>query len=637
MISKTTRPLKTVRSSGGRVPKRAPALPFRPTSEIKVTNGDATRHIPRLLGFHLRPLTLSLAALVVGAGLGCGRSEKHVGSVGTGGDGSAEAGAPGTGGSDTAGSGGVGGGRAAGGSAGVAGASAGRGEGGVPPDACPSPSPPPATLQRLDNFEYDNTVGAVFPNVARPGVVLPAEVTNADDTSFPTSVGIAAYHRLAHDYAVSVTEDADALSELLGCDPADADACRGAFLEGFLARAFRRPASGGELDEFEQVFFNGEELGEGFTSGVRAVIEVALQSPEFLYRIEYGEPAEERGAGWARPTPYETASRLSYTYLGAPPDAPLLEAAARDELRSEEQLAAQAARLLSDPRARRLVPYFFERLNLLASTFPSVDPASFPRFTSSIAALLPQQATRFLNDVVFDGPGDLTTLLTAPYSFMNEELASYYELGSVSGSDFQRVALDPSRGGGLLVQGSFLVRHPRVVPRGLRILTSLLCEPPSPPPADVVVTVPPPSTEAQTMRERLQQHSTDPSCAGCHQMIDPFGFAFGHFDEAGVYMELENGLPIDTSADVMVGDVAGHTADLPELLNKLAESPQVKRCLASKWMTFGLNRELSDADACSRQQVETAFIESGGSLQELFVALASTDAFRYRPATEVTP
>jgi hypothetical protein len=505
----------------------------------------------------------------------------------------------------------------------------------VPPDACPSPSPPAAAVQRLDRFEYDNTVHDLFPNVPRPSAVLPVEVTDADGTLSLSSLAIDGYHRLAHDYALSITEDADALSELLGCDPADGDVCRDEFLRSFLARAFRRPATAGERDEFEQVFLDGEMLGEPFTSGVRAVIEVALQSPEFLYRIEHGEPAEDRDAGWARPTPYETASRLSYTYLGAPPDGPLLEAAARDELRSEAQLAAQAARLLTDPRARHLVPYFFERLNLLSSTFPSLDATRFPRFTSSIAALLPEETTRFVNDVVFDGPGDLTTLLTAPYSFMNEELASYYGIGNVSGSDFQRVPLDSSRGGGLLVQGSFLVRHPRVVPRGLRVLTSLLCEEMPLPPAGVVTTLP--GTSFGTTRERLQEHSTDPACAACHRLIDPFGFAFGHFDEAGVYMELENGLPIDSSADVVVSDVAGHSADLPELLMKLAESTQVKRCVANRWMVFGLNRELTPADACSRQQVEAAFLDSGGNLQELFVALAATDAFRFRAATEVAP
>ena len=142
---------------------------------------------------------------------------------------------------------------------------------------------------------------------------------------------------------------------------------------------------------------------------------------------------------------------------------------------------------------------------------------------------------------------------------------------------------------------------------------------------------------SQTMRERLMQHSADPACAACHRMIDPIGFTFGHFDEAGVYMELENGLPIDTSAEVVVSDVAGTYAGLPDFLVKLSDSPQVKRCLAAKWMTFGLSRELTEADACSRQQVEAAFLESDGNLQALFVALAATDAFRYRPATEVAP
>jgi hypothetical protein len=597
-----------------------------------------------VLGFRRRLLTLSLAALVVGAGTGCGRSERQLGTAGSGGDGSgAGAGYPGRGGSDTAGTSGVAGGRGgtggAGGSAGARAGSAGTGgEGGVPPDACPSPSPPAALLQRLDRFEYDNTVQHLFPNVPRPSVQLPVEATADDTFQSLSSLTIEGYHRLAHDYAVSITEDADALSDLLGCDPADADACRGAFLQSFLGRAFRRPATAGELDEFEQIFFEGEILGQSFTSGVRAVVEVALQSPEFLYRIEHGDPAEDRDALWAQLTSYETASRLSYTFLGAPPDAALLEAAARDELRSDDQVAAQAARLLTDPLAKRLVSYFFQRQGWLSTTLPDVDSTRFPRFTSAIAALLPQETTRFSNDVVFDGPGDLGTLLTAPYSFMNEELATYYGISGVSGSEFQRVELDPTRGGGILVQGSFLVRNPRPVPRGLRILSSLLCEDVPPPSEGFPVPVPPlPSSEPQTTRERLTQHSTDPGCAGCHHMIDPIGFAFGHFDESGVYMELENGLPIDTSANVVVSDVAGPFADLPELLAKLAESKQVKGCLASKWMMFSLNRELTPADACSRQQVETAFLESGGNLQKLFVALASTDAFRYRPAVEVAP
>jgi hypothetical protein len=599
-----------------------------------------------LVGFRLHPLTLSLAILV--AGVGCGQSERHVGSMRTGEeDAGTEGGAPGSGGNTATGGDGAASGRAGkggkGGSSGSAGTTAGSsgtsGEAGAPPDACPSPSPPGAPLQRLDLFEYDNTVRDLFPNVPRPGIELPPDPVGADASLFnPSLLAIEAYHGIAHDYALSITEDTDALSELLGCDPADGDACRDTFLPDFLARAFRRPATADELDEFEQVFLTGEMLGEDFTSGVRAVIEVALQSPEFLYRVEFGEPAADRDAGWAQPTAYEMASRLSYTYVGAPPDAQLLDAAARDELRSEAQLSAQAARLLADPRARQVVPYFFERLNLLTSSFAYVDSTRFPRFTSAIAALLPQEGARFVNDVVFDGPGDLATLLTAPYSLMNEELASYYGIGGVSGSEFQRVALDPSRGGGLLVQGSFLARHPRPTPRGIAILTSVLCEEVPVPPPDVPTTLPPPpSTEPQTMRQRLAQHSADPVCAGCHHLLDPIGFTFGHFDEAGVYMELENGLAIDTSAEVEVSDVAGSYAGLPDFLGKLSESPQVKRCLAAKWMTFGLNRELTEADACSRQQVEAAFLESDGNLQALFVALAATDAFRYRPALEVAP
>jgi hypothetical protein len=334
------------------------------------------------------------------------------------------------------------------------------------------------------------------------------------------------------------------------------------------------------------------------------------------------------------------ASRLSYLFWGSAPDAELFDAASRDALRTPVEIEAQARRLLADDRARPAVGNFYLRLlGLVGREFPAVGSAEHPSFTAEIASLLTTETEAFTADVTLGGDGDFTTLLTAPYTFVNEPLAAHYGIEGISGSEFQRAEVDASRRGGLFTQASFLAANalgPYTNPsrRGHTVATAFLClmmpeepdgveRPPEPPPAGL------------TTRQRFETHAESAACAGCHVEIDPLGFAFEHFDAAGLWRDTEGGLTIDTSGELLATDAAGPFDGALELSRRIAESDDAKRCFVEKWFAHAHGRAATSEDACSLQTLERAFKSEGWNLRELLVALTQNDAFSY--FAEVAP
>ena len=582
--------------------------------------------IPRgtgLLSFGLVSLTLALA---------CGHSQRaargDADKAGEAGDSSD------TGGSEQGGSSGRGG--TSGNSA--SGGTSGSGEGGAAgDDACSAESPPQAPIRRLSRFEYDNTVRDLFGDASRPARALPGL---ADSPEVVSAALVEGYHELAHDFALRVVGDQESMAAFIGCDPEDDGeaTCQRDFITSFVERAFRRPATMDDILSFTTVFENGKELGGDFSFGVRAVVEVAFQSPEFLYRPELGEPAEDKGPGWARPSGYEMASRLSYLFWGSAPDAELLEAASQDELRSPEELEAQARRLLADDRAHSAVGNFYLRLlGLVDRTYPAAGTAEHPSFTPEIAALLTAETEAFTANLTLGGEGDFRALLTAPHTFVNGPLAAFYGISGISGNEFQRADVD-SRRGGLFTQASFLAANaigPTTNPsrRGHTVATAFLCL--AIPPEPDVIEVPPPPPEGITTRQRFEAHAANASCAGCHVLIDPIGFAFEHFDAAGLWRDTENGLAIDTTGEIVETDAAGAFDGALELSRLIAESADAKRCFVQQWFAHAHGRAATSDDACSLQALERAFTSERWNLRELLVALTQDDAFSY--LAEVQP
>lgn len=565
-----------------------------------------------------------------GAAAGGVTGEQDAGRTGTGADGGEGWGAGGAAGS----------GARAGAGASDVGGNAGEGgsdSGGA--TVCSPEAPPDAPIRRLNRFEYQNSLRELFGKQSWASTGLPLDPYE-DALAPPSAALVQAQWELARDLARRVTETESATTAFIGCDITleGETACRERFIADFVARAFRRPLANTDVESFTNAFDAAVERG-GFNLGVREVVQITLQSPEFLYLPEFGETTSERGQGWARPAPYETASRLSYFLWGAPPDAALLAAASEDALRTPDELEAQALRMLADERALRAVDYFYVRLlRLDHATYPAAGRADYPTFTPEVASQLLGETTAFVEDVTFASNGDFRALLTAPYTFVNGPLAAFYGIPGVSGDQFRRVSVAPNRRGGLFTQASFLASTalgPFTFPseRGLRIATSLLCA--NVPRHPVEPTVPEPLPPNMTTRQRYAAVIPQGACAACHEVIDPVGFAFEHYDAAGLYRDTENGVPIDSGGIIPSTDAAGPVGGAIELTERLAGSEDARRCFVQNWFAFAHARTVTPADACFLAALDREFADAGENLKRLLVEIVRNEAFLYRP--EVAP
>ena len=427
------------------------------------------------------------------------------------------------------------------------------------------------------------------------------------------------------------------LPALLACDPVSQgeDACVAGFVSDFGLRAYRRPLAAEETSRL-LAFYAKSKLAFDFPTAVRLLLQAMLQSPHFLYRVEtQGTPVS---ATVVKVSGYQLASRLSYLLWSSTPDLPLLRAAAAGTLDTPAGIKGEAERMLADPRAKRAVASFFaqwldfEKTSRLGKADKSA--AAFPTFTPNLPSLLRQEAERFVDDVFFSG-GDLSTLLSGDYTFMNQELAAFYGASGPNGAAFERVRLDPQRRAGVLTQGGFLASHAKAdqtspVQRGLFVREQLLCAAPPPPPANVNTVLPPPDPQATT-RERLTLHRSAPACASCHSLLDPVGFTFEHFEGVGLWRDTESGKPIDATGELVgTADADGKLDGALELAAKLSQSNQVRQCIAKQWFRFGYGRSEANVDQCTLQRLTDAFANSGGNWQALVLELTQTDAFRYR-------
>jgi hypothetical protein len=528
----------------------------------------------------------------------------------------------------------------AGGTSGSAGAA---GTGGVPSDCASAPPGDPGApySRRLTRTEYDNTVRELLRDTTAPANAFPAEVltfnAGTDYFGFDNDPSVQSvpelladgYFAAADALATTAVQD---LSTLVPCSARDR-ACGEQFVRSFGEKAFRRPLAADEVTRFMAPFDVG--MTTDFASGIRLVVTAMLQSAPFLYRIEQGGAAD---GVWLKPTSWEMASRLSYFLWQSMPDAALFEAARRDELQTPEQIAAQGARMLDDPKARAMVADFHRQwLGLRGVSDLQKDATMFPAFNEAVAADMVVEAERFFQDIVFDGSGSASELFSADSTFVNGNLASFYGIPSVSGAGFQKVSLDATRRGGLLTLGAPLARLAKQnqtspVLRGKFVREQLLCEHVLPPPGDINVMVPELDPNLTT-RERFVQHSQDDQCAGCHVMMDPIGFGLENYDAVGRWRDMENGAPIDVSGSIEQGegtDVAGTFAGPAELGDRLAASDAAKRCMALSWFRYANGRSDAPADACELGGLTERFQASGYNVKALLLALTQTSAFLHR-------
>ncbi|HLV21185.1 MAG TPA: DUF1592 domain-containing protein, partial [Polyangiaceae bacterium] len=480
-------------------------------------------------------------------------------------------------------------------------------------------------LRRLTRDELDNTIRDLFGVVGAPvGALAPDERIGPFFSNAIAPITNLLVEQLGELAAAVAADATPRMQEIAPCDLEDGDgACVRAFVEDLGGKAYRRPLQVDEANALIALYELGAESG-GPAGGFRLLVEALLQSPSFLYHA----PVGTSGAPTAAPDPidpYAVASRLSYFLWKSMPDRELFAVAGDGSLVDANVLGLQVDRMLADPKAAETIASFHRQwLGLTELDAVQKDAARFPTFgEASIDAML-NEAARFTRHVVLEGDGLLHTLLTGSFAFPEGPLFEIYGIAEPQGFvPGDQVALNPAERAGLLTQAAFLSRwaHPdqtSPVHRGIVVRENLLCQPIPSPPANVN-NVPPPPTEITSTRERFAQHVADPSCAGCHTLIDPVGLGFEHYDPVGAYRTVDGLGPVDASGELtgVRDDLAGPFVGGIELAHKLAQSEEVADCVATQWFRFALGRVETQDDACSVKAIHDGFRLSGGNVREL--------------------
>jgi hypothetical protein len=405
-------------------------------------------------------------------------------------------------------------------------------------------------------------------------------------------------------------------------------------LTPLMRRAYRRPVVASDYPGPLSQFRSGMTEGD-FDLGVERAVTAVLVSPHFLFRIERDPPQLKPGSVYAI-SELELASRLAFFLWSSLPDDELLASAERGELRLPGVLERQVRRMLADPRSQNLVTNFaaqWMHLRALESARP--DERLFIDFDDNLRAALRTETELFFGSVLAEDRSVLD-LLSADYTYLNERLARHYGVPHVIGTRFRRVSFadDPDRQrGGLLRLGSLhtvtsYATRTSPVRRGTWILDNLLGTPPPPPPPNVEALDDTVVSASLPIRARFAAHRADPSCASCHNVIDPIGFALEQYDAVGRYRTLENFHPVDSSGGTPDGTTFEGVAGLEAAL--LARPDLFAGNVAEKLFIFALGRELEPHDAPAIREIVRQASTDNYRLSSLILGLVQSPPFQLR-------
>jgi hypothetical protein len=497
-------------------------------------------------------------------------------------------------------------------------------------------------LRRLTVGELDATVRGVFglDAAAWAGPVVPPDPASLD--GFGNNVDRLTvspdYARGALDTARSVAtlvSGDEVLPRLLACSTAGGPPCASTFISTFGPRLYRRPLTPAEQGRYLALYEKTSKQGD-FKSFVYWATLTMLQSPHVLYRSELGEPD---GTGRYKLTQHEIASALSYTFSGGPPSVELMQLAATNRLSTPDQIETAARGLVFDasqkvrPEFRNVMLRFADEwLGLSILDNVKKDDAAFPDFTGAIQDSLSEETRRFISSVIFDERGTPAQLLTAPYTFVDANLAKFYGYGAAA-ADFTRIERPAGWGVGLLSQGGLLAVEAHSdttspTKRGYLVRTRMLCGTVPPPPA--VVSPLPEPTGAETTRKRYEDvHVAEASCKSCHRLLDLIGFGFEKLDAVGRFRAKENNFDIDDSGE-LVGTTAGDIKfqGPAELAQQVAKLPETSACMASYMAAYALG--VSQPNASCLVKVAAGELRGGTSLLDFYVRMARSEHFRTR-------
>jgi hypothetical protein len=495
----------------------------------------------------------------------------------------------------------------------------------------PAVDAPAASMKRLTADQYRNAIT----DVLGAGLALPATLepdspsaglraVGASRTTI-SSWGVEQYESAAYGIAAQVLDDEARRGSLVPCTPAGTvdDACARSFVERIGLRLYRRPLAEDELARLTGIAAEAATALSSFDDGLAFALAAMLQSPSFLFRMELGTAGAYDG--------YEMASRLSFFLWNTTPDDELLAAAASGALATDDGLAKEARRLIDSERSKAGVRQFFsDMLELYELDDLRKDPTVFVHFSTELGADAREETLLDIERIVFDLDTDYRKLFTLEETHVNRPLAALYSVRAPAKEGFGLVALPPAGGRrGLFGHASFLALHSHpaassAVQRGQFIRKVILCHTIPPPPVDVNTALPEPSPTARTLRERNVIHLENPTCAGCHRLMDPIGLGFEIFDGIGRYRTMDNGGAIDAS-----GELDGVAFASPwELGQVVHDHPDVPACLAKTMYQYATANEVTDGERELVRVLGERFAASGYRVKALLFDVVTSPGFR---------
>ena len=514
--------------------------------------------------------------------------------------------------------------------------------------------PEPATtgaeplIRRLSQEQYRQVIADVFgptikiagrfePDIRQNGLLA----VGAGRVSV-TATGLEQYDAMARSVAAQVVSEPHR-STLVPCKPAALtdidDACTSQFVAKAGRMLYRRPLTESEVKGQVAVADAATKKLKSFYSGLEMALAGMLEAPEFLFRQQTVE-ADPDHRGQYRLDAYSKASQLSFLLWDSTPDRMLLAAAENGELNSQKGLTKQVDRLLASPRVEAGVRAFFtDMLGFEDFTTLSKDAAIYPKFTPEVARDAREQTLRTLVDHLVTRKGDYRDIFTTRRTFLTPMLAAVYSLPLAAGADAPNGAVDnwvpyeygdgDPRGTGILTEVSFVALHShpgRSSPtlRGKALREVLLCQKVPDPPGNVNFTVVQETNNPKykTTRDRVTAHRTDPTCAGCHKLIDPMGLAMENFDSAGGYRKTENGAQIDSS-----GELDGMKfTDATGLGKAMHDNPAAPACLVNRLYSYSAGRPAVKGESEFVRYLEKGFAADGYRVPDLLRRIATSDA-----------
>jgi hypothetical protein len=446
---------------------------------------------------------------------------------------------------------------------------------------------------------------------------------------------------VAGPYNASGSGETPSRAKIFVCRPASAEEetpCARTILTGLARRAFRRPVSEGEMKPLMAFYASGRAEGS-FDHGIEKALRAVLSSPSFLFRIEQ-DPARTAAGTVYRLNDYELASRLSFFLWSSIPDDELLTLADAGKLKDDAVLQKQVRRMLDDPRSQALVDNFAGQwlyLRNLAVARP--DPDAFPDFDDSLRDAFRMETSLFFQNILREDHS-IFELLDAKYTFLNQRLAEHYGIPNVYGPQFRKVELADANRGGLLGQGSILTvtsppNRTSVVQRGKWILETLLGAPPPPPPPDIPDLKPHGKDgKLLSLREQMETHRANATCAACHSRMDPLGFALENYDGVGKWRVKDAGHPIDATGKLPNGTPIDGPAGLKKVLLSQRRD-DFANTVVEKMLTYALGRGLEYYDMPVVRSISRDAAKDDYRMSAIISGIVRSTSFQMRRTPEL--